>query len=335
MTEPATERPATATATSSSSSRPAPAPPPPLPLAAPSAPSASDNNISLPPTIAINDSTTHHQQPQQPQPFAPIYTLVNNTSTRTTHHPHVRYIFSDDDPDVLTQALAEHHEATAAEELSRSSDPTASNNSNRGVILDIATDDDGGYHVAWASSLSPSWAVLDAQLSQISPPSSSDGGAENDGGGGSGGASINPNININTVANTNTSNNNNNTNNKPGRLMLRIEGVECSSSLGSESESRLQQPSGEPGRLTASGGLGSGSASREREKGSETTEDYSAIVDEFEKRMVTLRKVVSANEERLQKTEGIDPSSDGEAAALAAAMGSQPGLEGGGAPTAD
>lgn len=232
----------------------------------------------------------------------------------------MRYIFSDDDPDVLTQALAEHHEATTVGESSTGgSGLAASNNNNRAVILDIATNDDGGYHVAWASSLSPSWAVLDAQLSQISPPSSSDGGNENDGG--AGGA----NTNVNTNTNNPNPNNNtgNNSSNKPGRLMLRIEGVEGSSGMGSESDSRH---SGEAGRhLQGSGSAsgGSGTGSKERGKAPEA-DDYAALVDEFDKRMVTLRKVVSANEERLQKV-GIEPGD-------AEATESQQGLEGG-APT--
>ncbi|RYO76593.1 hypothetical protein DL766_005502 [Monosporascus sp. MC13-8B] len=219
-----------------------------------------------PPSNPVDDGTHHHHhQPQQPQPphhpFAPIFTLVNNASTGATHHPHVRYIFSDDDPDLLTRALTDHHEITVDE---AGSGP-ASN--DRAVILDLATDNGGGYHVAWASSLSPSWAVLDAQLSRISPPSS-DGGNENDGGGG-----------------TNSS--------RPGRLMLRIEGLE-GGGLGSESDSRHSQGSGNSG--------GSGIAQKDRVEGN--TEVYPALIDEFEKRMVTLRKVVSASEERRQKVGG-------------------------------
>ncbi|RYP63299.1 hypothetical protein DL771_009331 [Monosporascus sp. 5C6A] len=214
-----------------------------------------------PPPNTADDGTHHHHHQQQQYPFAPIFTLVNNASTGTTHHPHVHYIFSDDDPDLLTRALTEHHETTVDE---AGSGPASS---DRAVILDLATDNGGGYHVAWASSLSPSWAVLDAQLSRISPPSS-DGGNENDGGGG-----------------TDSS--------RPGRLMLRIEGLE-GGGLGSESDSRHSQGSGNGG--------GSGIAQKDREKGN--AEDYCALVDEFEKRMVTLRKVVSASEERRRKVDG-------------------------------
>ncbi|KAI1104623.1 hypothetical protein F4804DRAFT_182767 [Jackrogersella minutella] len=206
------------------------------------------------------DASYHHDQDHyDPPPFAPIFTLVNNTSTRTTHHPHVRYIFSDDDPDLLTQALAELDPGIE----DSTSDPAL--RSNRAMILDLAPDPRGGYSVAWASSVSPSWAVLDTQLSHISPPSS-DGGSNNGNDG---------------VDNSG----------RADRLMLRIDGIE-SSALGSEGET-----SGEASRQGSgiAGGSGSGSGQHDRERDSE---DYTHIVDKFERRMTTLRKLVEAGEER-------------------------------------
>ncbi|KAI2468736.1 hypothetical protein F4781DRAFT_253798 [Annulohypoxylon bovei var. microspora] len=206
---------------------------------------------------ASHDHDHDHDQDLDPPPFAPIFTLVNNTSTRTTHHPHVRYIFSDDDPDILTQALAELdpgiNEST--------SDPALRH--TRAMILELESDSRGGYSVAWASSLSSSWAVLDTQLSNI-PAASSDGSNDGNEGGDSSG--------------------------RADRLMLRIEGIETSA-LGSEGGT-----SGEASRLgsgIASGG-GSGHHDRERVDG----EDYANIVDKFERRMTTLRKIVEAGEER-------------------------------------
>lgn len=204
------------------------------------------------------DQHQHHDPP----PFAPIFTLVNNTSTRTTHHPHVRYIFSDDDPDVLTQALAD-----LEPELDGSAaDPALP--SNRAMILDLAPDPSGGYSVAWASSLSSSWAVLDAQLSQISPPSS-DGESNN---GNEGGDSSS----------------------RADRLMLRIEGVD-SNAIGSEGEI-----SGTASRQGSGSGSGGGSGQHDRERGD--PEDYTNLVEKFERRMITLRKIVEAGEERRRKT---------------------------------
>lgn len=198
---------------------------------------------------------------QEPPAFEPIFTLVNNTSNGTIHHPHVRYIFSDDDPDILTQALAEC-EASSHTDASRSED--------RAMMLDLTPDDKGGYGVSWTSSLSPSWAILDAQLSHISPPSS-DGG----GGGGTSGEDQRK---------------------RPDRLMLRVEGVE-NAGFGSEVDMRL---SGEEGRQDAGSRSGSGASGR-TDSGKGELEDYHTMVEEFEKRLSMLRKVVDAGEDRRRK----------------------------------
>ncbi|KAI2616017.1 hypothetical protein GGR54DRAFT_641828 [Hypoxylon sp. NC1633] len=203
-----------------------------------------------------------HDEQQDPPPFAPIFTLVNNTSTRTTHHPHVRYIFSDDDPDILTQALAEF-DPGFNESVSDPAMPPY-----RAMVLDLEPDAVGGYNIAWASSLSSSWAVLDAQLSQISPPSS-DGESNNGNEGGDSGR-------------------------RADRLMLRINGVE-SGSLGSETG--LSPRESRHGSGSASGG---GSGHNDREKGD--AKDYTTLVEKFERRMATLRKIVDAGEERRRKT---------------------------------
>jgi hypothetical protein len=210
-----------------------------------------------------SDTTT----PDHP-PFAPVFTLVTNTSSQTTHHPHVRYIFSDDGPDVLTQALADHDPGLD----DSSDDPTSVN--HRAVILDLARNPDGAYHVSWASSLSPSWAVLNAQLNQTSPPSSDGGGGGNDNEGPDDHA-------------------------RPKRLMLRIEGIE-SGSTGSEGELRI---SGEASRQGSASNSGSGSAQKERER--TDGEDYGSMVDEFERRMALLRKLVDDGEERRRKVAAV------------------------------
>jgi len=120
--------------------------------------------------------------------------------------------------------------------------------------------------VSWASSLSPSWAVVDAQLSRITPPSEAKGAHTSD---------------------------HAETSHKSDRLMLRIDGIEAAS-IGTESELRLSNRSGQ--------GSGSGSSigSSQREK---DNENYSTIVDEFERRMVMLRKMVDSSEERRQKVD--------------------------------
>ncbi|KAK8075097.1 hypothetical protein PG997_009760 [Apiospora hydei] len=216
-----------------------------------------------PSSPGIPPAAEHEQDAQQQSPpFAPIYTLVSNASTRTTHHPHVHYIFNDDDPDILSQALAQQHGLNVDESTS---DPRSN---NRTVLLDVEPDADGGYKVSWASSLTPSWAVVDAQLSRIAPPSEAEGARPSD-----------------HVENSQ----------KSDRLMLRIDGIEAAPiAAGTESELRLSNRSGQ--------GSGSGSSigSSQREKDSES---YSTLVDEFERRMVTLRKMVDSSEERRQKLE--------------------------------
>ncbi|KAI1500131.1 hypothetical protein F5X99DRAFT_252726 [Biscogniauxia marginata] len=215
----------------------------------------------------------HAEHDTDPPPFAPIFTLVNDTSTRTTHHPHVRYIFSDDDPDILTQALAEYNTGIDAS----APDPAST---HRAMILNLAPNSDGGYSVEWASSLSPSWAVLNADVNQISP-SPSDGGSS-----GTGRGDGEP-------------------TNRPDRLMLRIEGIE-SGALGSEGDLRI---SGEASRQISgsASGSGSGSGQRDRERGE--GEDYINIFDEFERRMSTLRRVVDASEDRRRKI-ATDPGAE-------------------------
>lgn len=197
----------------------------------------------------------------QASAFQPIYTLVNNASTKTTHHPRVHYIFSDDDPDVLTQALAQQHDANLNESASGPAPD------HRAVLLDLRPDKDGSFNVSWASSLSPSWAVLDAQVSRISPPSE-DGG------------------------NTSPSKK------KPDRLMLRVEGIE-GASLASSGEFRLSgDRSGQ--------GSGSGSGTGSGQKGLDG-EDYNTLVNEFDTRMSMLKKVVDAGEEMQTKiSEGTE-----------------------------
>ncbi|KAI1823215.1 hypothetical protein F4861DRAFT_511233 [Xylaria intraflava] len=220
--------------------------------------------------LSTTDHVSDTQPPRTTPPFAPIFTLVDNASARTINHPHVRYIFSDDDPDILTRALADCEHPYAHES---GSEPALA---SRAMILDLARDNDGGYSVAWASSLSPSWAVLNAQLSQISPPSSDAGHSS---GGGPGESSLNS----------------NNNNARPDRLMLRIEGIETSPPT-SSSELRRSDETSRQQRPVSAGGQ------RERDRAAPEGDEYVAVLDEFEKRMATLRKVVSTSEDRRKKT---------------------------------
>ncbi|KXJ91279.1 hypothetical protein Micbo1qcDRAFT_64126 [Microdochium bolleyi] len=234
-------------------------------------PAASDQSMNAQepgdPHALARSPETHPVEPRTTLPrFDPIFTLITNTSNASTHHPHVRYIFSDDDPDVFTQALAEC-EAGAVRE----------GNDTRAMILDLRPDDQGSYSVTGATSLSPSWAVLNAEISQISPPSS-DGGNNSDGKADSdtGDVSVK----------------------QPGRLMLRVEGVE-SSTMGSEVDLALSYEQSRQGSGSRSG-IGSGVTSSRADvpPGNDNAEDYGVLIEDFQKRLTMLRKVVDAGEER-------------------------------------
>lgn len=69
--------------------------------------------------------TTQQHDDSQPPPtpqssFRPIFTVIKDTNTSRYHHPDVRYIFSDDDTDAITDAAlrslqAEHYESEPTE----------------------------------------------------------------------------------------------------------------------------------------------------------------------------------------------------------------------------
>ncbi|KAL6863111.1 hypothetical protein ACO1O0_003355 [Amphichorda felina] len=107
-----------------------------------------------------HDGRTSAEPQASHPPFEPLFALLTNTSTNTTIHPRVHYLFSDDDPAILTSAAA----AAAA---AASSPSTSGGNPDRALIVDLAPRPGGpGWDVAWASSLTPEFAVTGAQLQQ-------------------------------------------------------------------------------------------------------------------------------------------------------------------------
>lgn len=257
----------------------------------------------------------------QPPPFHPLFTLVTDSNTRQTHHPRVHYIFADDDPEILTKALAEYsdHRTSSKENIRRSSSSRGSGASQsnplpppeRAIVLDLVpvtpanpsnpTGTDSGtakpppppYEVACASSLSPDWAVVTAKLS----PMSSSG--------------------TDAAPGTQTSESDDGTQPQPQRLLLRVEGVDIDGGgpglalATATTRTRARKSSAaaaakkQPSQESLSGsGSGSGAAGQR---------DYSAIVDEFDRRMGILRKVVDAGMERRAKmVEAEAQTGDGE-----------------------
>lgn len=269
-------------------------------------------------------------QPQQPPVFQPLFTLVNDGTTRATHHPRVHYIFSDDDPDILTEALARHG-SQQQQQVALTSFPSGSGTvpdarerhrpsstgstpdpplNERVIVLDLvpktstrpsafehsatatATTAGGcGYEVAWASSLSSDWAVVSAKLSPMADD-----------------------INASATAVANSTDPSDD--NPQQQLILRIEGLGVDAVPSSSAPSQTTPGIHATRSSTATAtGVGAGSSGRgpsveERDlrmSGSSATgqekgrEDYAALLEEFDKRMGLLRKVVDAGMDRQRK----------------------------------
>lgn len=95
-----------------------------------------------------------------PPDFKSFFTLIEDPETGEHHHPTVHYIFSDDDPEILTAAALE-----ALDEDKANAGLVAQQNEvqERYVVVDMAAD---GKSIASASSLSPDWQALKTSISQ-------------------------------------------------------------------------------------------------------------------------------------------------------------------------
>lgn len=95
-----------------------------------------------------NDAAAPSSSSDHMPPFEPIFTLLTNTTTNTTVHPRVHYLFSDDDASAVLTAPQ--------------TDPL-----HRALVVDLAppANPSGKWTVSWASSLTPDFAVTASQLS--------------------------------------------------------------------------------------------------------------------------------------------------------------------------
>ena len=89
--------------------------------------------------------------------FKPFFTLIEDRETGEHHHPTVHYIFSDDDPEILTSAALEALDAYGKDAQQ------ADRMDGRYVIVDLAAD---GKTVVSASSLSKDWQAVRTSITQ-------------------------------------------------------------------------------------------------------------------------------------------------------------------------
>lgn len=96
-------------------------------------------------------------QPARPA-FHPLFTVIQDLAANGTsyHHPHVHYIFSDDDPDPITESLLQTID---------SSEDATGTHQERVVIIDVAAD---GHTIATAKSLSSDWQLTSTEV-QLAP----------------------------------------------------------------------------------------------------------------------------------------------------------------------
>ncbi|KAF4970512.1 hypothetical protein FSARC_2480 [Fusarium sarcochroum] len=106
-------------------------------------------------------STEENDAVEAPMPpFEPLFTLLTNSTTNTTVHPRIHYLFSDDDPSIL---------ATSTE------DP-----SHRALVVDLAPAPEGAssrWDVSWAASLTPDFAVTESSVAVQQSEGDESGGA--------------------------------------------------------------------------------------------------------------------------------------------------------------
>ncbi|KAL4730139.1 hypothetical protein ACLX1H_002170 [Fusarium chlamydosporum] len=92
--------------------------------------------------------------------FEPLFTLLTNSTTNTTVHPRIHYLFSDDDHSILSTPTQ---------------DP-----SHRALVVDLAPAPEGSpnrWAVSWASSLTPDFAVTESSVAVQQSEGDENGGA--------------------------------------------------------------------------------------------------------------------------------------------------------------
>lgn len=127
------------------------------------------------PDVQVNTNDPEDQTEDAPLPhppdFKPFFTIITDPVTGIHHHPTVHYVFSDDDPALLTSASLASLDAGQ-----NGADTEDGSVEERYVVVDMAAD---GKNVLSAASMSPNWQGLKATVAQAP----SWGGAGNGGNG--------------------------------------------------------------------------------------------------------------------------------------------------------
>lgn len=231
--------------------------------------------------------------------FSPFFTLLSSSTHSsqrlTIHHPTVHFVFADDDPDILTAALAYHHRGGSEQDATSSPDSNEKlynkEPRDRAVILDMVPSSSGnGLQVAWASSLSPDWAVVAAQVMPMEDQANS-GGANTAAGGVF--AASSPSLHT-------------------GPLMLKIEGVAIEpSATSSSSLSSSRLASGGRLSFTPEGDLQSSMTGKGKQAATATPspEEYPTLLQDFERRIGVLKRIAEASSVRQRRISSMDHQS--------------------------
>ncbi|KFY79623.1 hypothetical protein V499_01378 [Pseudogymnoascus sp. VKM F-103] len=235
---------------------------------------------SLQPSQQAPEEPQHQESTMAPRPaFTPFFTLVDDATSGSTHHPvNVRYIFSDDDQDLTDEYLAAISSAPSPQSSSHiahsseSSSLTSSSRhqqqqripsgseprepEHRTLLLDL---DETGTAVTAFHSLSPSWQLLSASITKA--PTWESGPAAADDGEDEGAA----------------------------RFMLRLEGTRGRDEGMRERVGRVWREPGEGVRA----------------------EDFQVLVEEFERKMRVLRTVVDTGRDSLGLDDEEEEGEDG------------------------
>ena len=111
---------------------------------------------------AIKDKSANDDSLIAPPGFRPFFTLIQDPTSGEPQHPAVHYIFSDDDPDIVSAAISDAAQNEDSSELRME---------QRFILVDVGRD---GRTIDSAHSLSPAWQILGSTTSQA--PSWNDGG---------------------------------------------------------------------------------------------------------------------------------------------------------------